>query len=86
VDPDPGLVREIEPGPAAWVLQDAGSASGYLTRFADRRDNRRRLGIPDMASFVLRGRRLCAARAEILGVLRSEAAAAGRITAGQEKR
>jgi hypothetical protein len=125
MDPNPDLVLEIETDPAAWVLQDADSASGYLTRFAIAGQRpagggsdgaaRRSIvlvlvrigeraileafaeirdspgvpgpGIPDIGIVCgARGDRCCAARAEALGVLRSDAAAAGRIAAGQEER
>jgi len=69
------------------LLQDGERA--IFKAFAEVRDSPRvrGLGIPDIGIVcVARGDRCCAARAEILGVLRSEAAAAGRITAGQEER
>jgi hypothetical protein len=50
VHPNPDLVPEIETNPAAWVLQDTDSASGYLTRFVDLRPTANRSGDSDGAA------------------------------------
>jgi hypothetical protein len=50
VHPNPDLVLEIETDPTAWVLQDADSAFGYLTRFVDPTANGQPEGDSDSAA------------------------------------